>query len=115
MHEYGITEGVVTAVTERMPDATIARVHLEIGSLSGVSADSVRFYFGMAAEGTNLEGARLEISEVPARCLCGSCGQEFEPDGPIPLCQCGSADAAVLSGGEMLILAVEVADAPSGA
>ncbi len=62
MHEYGITESVVTAVTERMPDATISCVHLEIGSLSGVSADSVRFYFGMAAEGTNLEGAMRIVS-----------------------------------------------------
>ncbi len=111
MHEYGITESVVTAVTERLPDATISCVHLEIGSLSGVSADSVRFYFGMAAEGTNLEGARLEIREVPARCRCGACGTEFEPDGPIPVCQCGSADAAVLSGGDMRIVSVEVASA----
>jgi hydrogenase nickel incorporation protein HypA/HybF len=111
VHEYGITESVVTAVAERLPDATISCVHLEIGSLSGVSADSVRFYFGMAAEGTNLEGARLEIREVPARCRCGACGTEFEPDGPIPLCQCGSAGAAVLSGGDMRIVSVEVASA----
>jgi hydrogenase nickel incorporation protein HypA/HybF len=115
MHEFGVTESVVTAVTERLPGATVTRVHLEIGSLSGVSADSVRFYFGPATEGTDLEGARLEISEVAARCRCGSCGQEFEPDGPIPLCPCGSPDAAVLSGGEMRILSVETAEAPSGA
>ena len=115
MHEYGVTETVVAAVVRQLPDATITCVHLEIGSLSGVAADSVRFYFPMAAEGTNLEGARLEISEIAARCRCGSCRQEFEPDGPIPLCQCGSADAAVVSGGEMRILSVEVADAPSGA
>jgi hydrogenase nickel incorporation protein HypA/HybF len=112
VHEYGITETVVTAVTERMPGVPIACVRLEIGSLSGVSADSVRFYFGPATEGTSLEGARLEISEVAARCRCGSCGQEFEPDGPIPLCPCGSADAAVLSGGDMRILSVEKAQAP---
>ncbi len=112
MHEYGITESVVTAVTERMPGVPIACVRLEIGSLSGVSADSVRFYFGPATEGTSLEGARLEISEVIARCRCGSCGQEFEPDGPIPLCPCGSPDAAVLSGGDMRILSVEKAPAP---
>lgn len=109
MHEFGITESVVAAVRERLPDATIACVHLEIGALSGVTADSVRFYFGPATEGTNLEGARLDISEVPARCRCGTCGAEFEPDGPIPLCPCGNPDAAVLSGGEMRITAVDVA------
>ena len=109
MHEYGVTESVVAAVTERLPDAMVTCVHLEIGALSGVSADSVRFYFGPATEGTNLAGARLEISEVPARCRCGSCGAEFEPDGPIPLCSCGSPDAQVLSGGDMRITSVETA------
>jgi hydrogenase nickel incorporation protein HypA/HybF len=109
MHEYGVTESVVAAVTERLPDATVTCVYLEIGALSGVSADSVRLYFGPATEGTNLAGARLEISEVPARCRCGSCGAEFEPDGPIPLCLCGSPDAQVLSGGEMRITSVETA------
>ncbi len=109
MHEYGITETVVAAVVTQVPDATVTCVHLEIGSLSGVAADSVRLYFDMAAEGTNLEGARLDISEVAARCRCGSCGEEFAPDGPIPLCACGSADVTVLSGGEMRILSVEVA------
>lgn len=113
MHEYGITESVVAAVTEKLPDATVTCVHLEIGSLSGVSADSVRLYFGPATEGTNLAGARLEISEVTARCRCGSCGSEFEPDGPIPLCPCGSPDAEVVAGGDMRILAVEVAPAPA--
>jgi hydrogenase nickel incorporation protein HypA/HybF len=115
VHEYGITETVVAAVVGQLPDAAVTCVHLEIGSLSGVAADSVRFYFPMAAEGTNLEGARLEITEVPARCRCGSCGEEFEPDGPIPLCACGSADTTVLSGGDMRILSVEVASAPAPA
>ncbi|HEY6279659.1 MAG TPA: hydrogenase maturation nickel metallochaperone HypA [Streptosporangiaceae bacterium] len=113
MHEYGITEEVVAAVAGRLPDATVTRVHLEIGSLSGVSADSVRFYFGPATEGTNLAGASLEISEVAARCRCRACGEEFEPDGPIPLCSCGSPDAEVLSGGDLRILAVDVAAAPA--
>jgi hydrogenase nickel incorporation protein HypA/HybF len=113
VHEYGITESVVAAVTKKLPDATVTCVHLEIGALSGVSADSVRLYFGPATEGTNLAGARLEISEVTARCRCGSCDAEFEPDGPIPLCPCGSPEAEVVAGGDMRILAVEVAPAPA--
>jgi hydrogenase nickel incorporation protein HypA/HybF len=113
MHEFGVTESVVTAVTERLPGATVTRVHLEIGSLSGVSADSVRFYFGPATEGTGLAGATLDITEVTARCRCRACGTESEPDGPVPLCPCGSPDLDVLSGGDMRILAVEVAPAPA--
>lgn len=108
MHELGITEGVVAAVTERLPDARVTCVRLEIGALSGVVADSVRFCFDLVTEGTNLEGARLEISQPTARCSCRACGAEFEPDGPIVLCGCGSANVAVLAGDELTITSVEV-------
>ncbi len=109
MHELAITEGVVNAVTERLPDAKVTNVRLEIGALSGVVADSVRFCFDLVTEGTNLAGASLEIVEPPANCRCRTCGVEFAPDGPIVLCGCGSADVEVLSGLELRILTVRVA------
>ena len=108
MHELAITEGVVQAVTQRLPGTPIACVHLEIGAMSGVVADSVRFCFELVTEGTTLEGARLFISEPAARCRCRDCGGEFEPDGAIALCGCGSADVAVLAGQELRITSVEV-------
>ena len=109
MHELAITEGVVDAVTGRLPGSKITCVRLEIGALSGVVADSVRFCFDLVTDGTNLEGARLEISEPPARGRCRNCGAEFEPDGPIALCSCGSADVAILAGSELRIMSVELA------
>ena len=109
MHELAITESVVQAVTERLPNAKIICVRLEIGSLSGVVADSVRFCFDLVTDGTNLAGARLEISEPAALCQCRDCGTEFEPEGPIALCGCGSADVAILAGSELRITSVEVA------
>ena len=65
MHELAIVEGVIDTVTERLPDAQITCVRLEIGALSGVVADALRFSFELATEGTNLQGADLEIDEVP--------------------------------------------------
>ena len=109
MHELAIVESVVDAVTRRLPGATVTRVHLEIGALSGVVADSIRFCFDLATEGTGLEGATLEITEPAARCRCRACGAEFQPDSPIMLCRCGSADVAVLAGEELKILSVQVA------
>lgn len=109
MHELAITESVVQAVTERLPDATVRCVYLEIGPLSGVVPDSVRFCFDLVTEGTNLAGAKLEISQPNARCACADCGHEFAPDGPIPICRCGSTAVSVLSGQELRITAVEVA------
>lgn len=109
MHELAITEGIVAAVTDKLPDRKITLVRLEIGALSGVVADSVRFCFDLVTEGTNLEGAKLEIISPPATCRCRDCGGEFEPDLPIVICQCGSADVAVLTGADLRILSVQVA------
>jgi hydrogenase nickel incorporation protein HypA/HybF len=109
VHELAITEGVVEAVTGRLPDAKVTCVRLEIGALSGVVADSVRFCFDMVTEGTSLQGARLEITQPAARCHCRVCRKEFEPDGPIALCPCGSAEITVLAGQELKITSVQVA------
>ena len=109
MHELALTESVVEAVTERLPGAKITCVRLDVGALSGVVADSIQFCFDLVTAGTSLEGARLEISHTAGRGQCRSCGAEFEPDSPLLLCPCGSADVAVLSGQEFTIASVQVA------
>ena len=109
MHELAIVESVVGTVAERLPGAKVTCVHLEIGVLSGMVPDSVRFCFELATEGTPLEGAELKITEQPARCRCRDCGTEFQPESTILLCPCGSADVAVLDGEELKILSVSVA------
>jgi hydrogenase nickel incorporation protein HypA/HybF len=108
MHELAIAEGIVDQVTTRLPDARVCCVRLEIGALSGVVPDALRFCFDLATEGTGLAGARLEIAEPTARCRCRTCAAEFDTDDPLPLCPCGSADLAVLSGQELKIASVQV-------
>jgi hydrogenase nickel incorporation protein HypA/HybF len=109
VHELAITEGLVEAVTERLPGARVTCVRLEIGALSGVVADSVRFCFELVTEGTNLEGATLEIVQPPAACRCRACSHDFEPDGPVVVCPCGSAEVTVLAGQDLRITSVQVA------
>ncbi|MBK0869355.1 MAG: hydrogenase maturation nickel metallochaperone HypA [Saccharopolyspora sp.] len=109
MHELGITRGVVEAVLDAAGDARIIRLRLEIGRLSGVVTDSVRFCFELAAEGTSLAGARLEITEPGGRAECRACGREFEVDSVLALCSCGSANVALIAGQELRIKEVEVA------
>lgn len=109
MHEMAITQSVVTAIGERLPDADVIRVKLEIGKLSGVMADSVRFCFDVASAGTPLEGARLEIDEPAGKARCRDCGTVSDLPDLILLCDCGSADLEILAGTELLIKEVEVA------
>jgi hydrogenase nickel incorporation protein HypA/HybF len=108
MHELAITESLVAAVTERLPGRKVTCVQLEVGALSGVVPDSLRFCFDLVTEGTDLEGSTLEITETPARCRCTACAADFQPDGPILLCSCGSADVTVVSGQDLKIAAVRV-------
>ena len=109
MHELSITQSVIEAVAERMGERQVTRVRLSIGKLSGVVVDSVRFCFDLAAEGTTLEGAVLEVDEPSGHCRCRDCATEFEVDDPIVLCPaCAGADVDVQSGRDLRIVSVEV-------
>lgn len=108
MHELAIAESVVTTVLERTT-GRVSVVRLRVGRLSGVVPDALMFCFELAAAGTALEGATLEIEDQQARAHCRTCGQDFSLDDPILLCACGSADVHVLAGRELSVMSVEVA------
>jgi hydrogenase nickel incorporation protein HypA/HybF len=114
MHELAITQSVVDMIRERIA-APVTGVRLAIGPLSGIVPDAVRFCFDLVCAGTPLDGAWLDIVEPTAQAHCRACGTEFEPDGLIPLCPCGSPDAEILAGQDLRIVAVEVADSPAAA
>ncbi|WP_181783112.1 hydrogenase maturation nickel metallochaperone HypA/HybF [Pseudonocardia pini] len=107
MHELSITQSVVDAVTARLGEARIRRVRLEVGRLSGVVPDALRFCFELVTAGTTLDGAVLEIEEPAGSARCRTCGVGFETTEVLPLCGCGSADVEVLGGAGLRILAVE--------
>src|SRR6267142_6480830 len=108
MHELAIMESVVDAVTERVGDVKVVRVLLEIGKLSGVVPDALRFCFDLATAETPLEGAALEIVEIPGRARCLQCFADVDLEDQIALCVCGSANLDFLSGQELRIREVEV-------
>jgi hydrogenase nickel incorporation protein HypA/HybF len=109
VHELSITQSVVSAVRERLGDEQIETITLEVGRLSGVVPDSIRFCFDLCAAGTTLAGAALDIVDVPGRARCRSCGTSFEMPDALPLCECGGTDLEVLSGQELRIKQVTVA------
>ena len=109
MHELSITESVVETVVERLGEKRVVRVVLEIGKLSGVVVDSVRFCFDLVTGGTTLEGARLEVDEPPGLARCRSCGKESEMNDLLAMCACGSTELDVIAGEQLRIKEVEVA------
>jgi hydrogenase nickel incorporation protein HypA/HybF len=109
MHELSITRSIVESVVDRLPGRRVTLVNLDIGKLSGVEPEALRFCFELVAAGTDLDGAALVIAEPPGRAHCTGCGSDFELDTCILLCACGSADVRVRSGHELRIRSVEVA------
>jgi hydrogenase nickel incorporation protein HypA/HybF len=108
MHELAIAQSVLDTIVARIGDRQVRQVRLEIGRLSGVSADSLRFCFELAAVGTVLDGALLDIVEPPGKARCLTCLDEFVLHDHILLCACGSSDVRLTAGDELKILSVEV-------
>src|SRR5947209_6638165 len=110
MHELGIAQEIVALVAEHARGARVTRVVLEIGKLSAVLPDAVRFCFDLCGEGTVVEGASLDIIETPGRARCRACGGDVSLDRPFGRCGCGSTHLYRLGGEQLMITQFEVAD-----
>ena len=66
MHELGLTRNIVAICAEHAGGRRVTRVRLEIGDEAAVMPDAIRFCFDVVAQGTLVEGARLEIIATPA-------------------------------------------------
>jgi hydrogenase nickel incorporation protein HypA/HybF len=110
MHEMAIVSELIDVCAERANGARVHRVVLTIGKLSCVLPDAVRFCFDLAAEGTALQGATLEIREKNGLARCRRCSASFTLDKPFGRCECGGTDLEWLEGEELGISAMEVSD-----
>jgi hydrogenase nickel incorporation protein HypA/HybF len=108
VHELALAQEIVAIVSDRIPAGQVMRLVLHIGKLAAVSPDAVRFCFAACTEGTRLEGAALDIVEIPGIARCRGCGARIELLRPFGVCACGGADLEWLSGEELVIKQVEV-------
>ncbi|MBN3958552.1 hydrogenase maturation nickel metallochaperone HypA [Nostoc sp. NMS8] len=108
MHELGITQNIVAIVTENAKGAKVQRVLLQIGKLSAIMPDAIRFCFDICTQGTVLEGAILEIIEIPGLAKCRQCGAEISVDKPFGICSCGSVQLDLITGEELKIKEIEI-------
>jgi hydrogenase nickel incorporation protein HypA/HybF len=108
MHELGITQEIIAIAAEHSGGAKILRVVVEIGKLSAILPDAVRFCFELCREGTSAEGAELEIIETPGRARCRQCGAELQLEQPFGRCACGCSELDWLSGEELRVKQIEV-------
>ncbi len=113
MHELSIAIALVEAACEereRLGGVTVQALHLRLGALAGVVRDALHFSFDVAAAGTPIEGARLEIEDVPLVVFCAACGVDRDLASPQTLAcpVCGTPAPDVRRGRELELRALEV-------
>jgi hydrogenase nickel incorporation protein HypA/HybF len=108
MHELALMESVVAEIGDRLGEVRVSTVRLEVGRLAGVVPEALRFCFDVCTRGTSLEGATLEIVELPGRARCAACGAEQVVDSFVVACSCGQGDLTVVGGEELRLKNVEV-------
>jgi len=113
MHELSIATSLIEAAQEEAVKhraAGVTAVHLRLGALSGVAKDALLFSYGLAAEGTLLQGSQLIIEEVPVMVFCAAC-RERRPIRSLQSFCCATCDApatAVVQGRELEVVALEI-------
>jgi hydrogenase nickel incorporation protein HypA/HybF len=113
VHELALADAIVEIAAEHARGRRVARVEVKVGALRQVVPDALSFAFQLVAEGTAVEGAELQIEEVPARVSCRACATESRvSDFPFGCPGCGSLDVDVVGGEELLVEALELEDEP---
>jgi hydrogenase nickel incorporation protein HypA/HybF len=115
MHEFSIASAVVDTAVKHAQGRRVTAVTVRSGRLRQVVPDSLAFAFEILARETVCEGAALEHEVVPARLHCAACAREWEIELPVFRCRfCGTAEVTVVSGEELEVESIEVAEQEAG-
>jgi hydrogenase nickel incorporation protein HypA/HybF len=111
MHELGIAESILTTVLEAAGGRRVKLIHLQVGKLQHITADSLRFSYDLLAAETCASGIDITIQPVDIGIRCRHCAGESEAEAPPFFCSaCGSLDVEILSGEEIVLDRIELED-----
>jgi len=112
MHEYSITESILSVALEKAGAANasrITRINLVVGGLSGVVSECVQFYFDFLSKDTIAGGAKLFFEVKPTRLRCLKCDKVFTPPDQDWNCpDCHEMGIEIVSGRECYMESIEV-------
>lgn len=112
MHEMALAQSVLSIVEDAAVKQGFSRVtalRLEIGRLSGVEPDALRFCLDVVIRDSLANGARLELIESPGRAWCMQCSRSVAVSARYDACpECGSYQLQVTGGTEMRVKELEV-------
>ena len=112
MHEMALAEGILQLIEDaaRNQGFTLVRtVCLEIGQMSSVEPDALRFCFDAVTRDSIAAGAALEIVDTPGQGWCMQCSLMVLMQALYDPCpHCGSYQVQATGGTEMRVKELEV-------
>jgi len=109
LHELSIAQAIVDVAARNAGKARVTRVYVRVGHLRQVVPSALEFSFELCAHGTVVDGAALELEQVPIGVTCRSCGLVSQPTGfPLTCGMCGGLDVDVKQGEELQVESLEL-------
>ena len=112
MHELSVCQALLDQVEGIARDRNageVTEINVQIGPLSGVEPILLQQAFRIASAGTLAEGARLNLSTMPVRVHCRSCGAETTAMPARLVCAaCGDWRTTLVSGDDLLLTTIEL-------
>ena len=112
MHELSLCEQVLDILEQQAQTQQfrqVKAVYLEIGQLSGVEAEAMRFCFDSVMRHTLADGATLWIESSPGLAWCERCQQQVKLTARYEPCPfCGHGGLEIQAGEQMRIQQLEV-------
>ena len=114
MHEVDMTKCLLLALQQwreqqASPHAMVDTIHLDVGRFTCVEPDQLQFTFQAAIAGTWLDGAQLQIEEIPfvGRCLVCNGTYSPTPEGAYRSPCCDHPLEEIVSGRELRIRSID--------
>lgn len=107
MHEMSLAESVLQIVetaARQQGFSRVTEVRLEIGRLSGVEPEALRFSLEVVFKDSLASAACVELIDIPGRARCLECQAESPVENLYEACpQCGSYHLTLIAGREMRV------------
>lgn len=111
MHELSIAQSILDIAENAAPknSGVVTSVGLQVGELSGIEIESLKFALSIIKENTILQKAEINIEFIGGEAECTECKKRFPMHYFGSSCpECGSYFLNVLKGREMRVLNIIV-------
>jgi hydrogenase nickel incorporation protein HypA/HybF len=113
MHEFSLAQALVELVRQKTPPGAVVRaVAVRAGPMRGIDPQAMQWAWQVASEQGGLNGAALNLDELPWTLRCPDCGRQWESAELDAACACGSRLAGPVGGDELTLVSLEVDEAP---